>query len=177
MEYVFGTVIRNNIEFENLKVINDSHTDLRGFIETVREFEDNKIIDKFQIIEKYYSTEDICGNTYDWYIIDKHYRYEDKASFVAQEIKSINEITFISLAENGFIDTVTAGEHIDIFLPWELQASYQIGTLRQYNNKLYKCINSHTSQEGWEPDKAISLWVEIYDSKRMARMVCFYRIA
>ena len=33
----------------------------------------------------------------------------------------------------------------------------------QYEGKLYKCIQNHTSQEDWQPDVAVSLWVEVPD--------------
>jgi hypothetical protein len=28
---------------------------------------------------------------------------------------------------------------------------------------LFKCLQAHTSQEGWEPGKAVSLWVAIVE--------------
>ena len=31
----------------------------------------------------------------------------------------------------------------------------------QYEGLLYKCLQSHTSQAGWEPDVAVSLWYQI----------------
>lgn len=40
--------------------------------------------------------------------------------------------------------------------------AYEIGNLRTYlkegETKLYKCIQAHTSQADWTPDKAPSLW-------------------
>lgn len=31
----------------------------------------------------------------------------------------------------------------------------------QYNGKLYKCVQAHTTQEDWTPDKTPALWVEV----------------
>lgn len=31
----------------------------------------------------------------------------------------------------------------------------------QYNNKLYKCVQAHTTQADWTPDKTPALWVEV----------------
>lgn len=31
----------------------------------------------------------------------------------------------------------------------------------QYEGYLYKCLQNHTAQEGWEPDVAVSLWYHI----------------
>lgn len=33
----------------------------------------------------------------------------------------------------------------------------------QYESKLYKCLQAHTSQADWKPDTAVSLWVEVPD--------------
>ena len=31
----------------------------------------------------------------------------------------------------------------------------------QYNGKLYKCVQAHTTQADWTPDKTPALWVEV----------------
>lgn len=31
----------------------------------------------------------------------------------------------------------------------------------QYNGKLYKCVQKHTTQADWTPDKTPALWVEV----------------
>ena len=48
-----------------------------------------------------------------------------------------------------------------IFENWEKEQQYEIGKRVCYNNKLYKVIIAHTSQDGWEPDVAVSLFAEI----------------
>ena len=67
-------------------------------------------------------------------------------------------IVFVTLAENGTIDEVTATEHTELFAEWEPNVSYTVGALRAYNGKLYKCVQAHTSQNDWTPDVAVSLW-------------------
>lgn len=80
-------------------------------------------------------------------------------------------IAFVTLAEQGEIDEITASEHIEMFLPWSETGSYNIGDLRTYaieqeneegetiaETKLYKCLQAHTSQTGWTPDVSPSLW-------------------
>ena len=67
-------------------------------------------------------------------------------------------IVFVTLAENGTIDEITATEHTELFSQWESNISYTVGALRAYNEKLYKCIQAHTSQSDWTPDVAVSLW-------------------
>lgn len=77
--------------------------------------------------------------------------------------ETLNSIVFVTLAEAGSIDDVTAGEHIDAFAPWVVDVSCAVGQMRQYGGKLYRCITAHTSQADWTPDTAVSLWVAVAD--------------
>ena len=76
----------------------------------------------------------------------------------AESINTSSSIAFVTLAESGQIDAVTAGENIEMFEAWAYPIAYKVGQLRQYNGILYKCITEHTSQEDWTPDTAVSLW-------------------
>ena len=77
--------------------------------------------------------------------------------------EQINAITFVTLAEAGSIDEVTAGEHVDLFAEWAYPIAYKTGNLRKYHGMLYKCISDHTSQETWNPEDATSLWAKTSD--------------
>lgn len=80
---------------------------------------------------------------------------------MADDIDNINataSIAFVVMAENGTIDEVTATEHMSVFAAWEPGIAYAIGNLRTYGDKLYKCVQAHTSQSDWTPDAAVSLW-------------------
>ena len=162
MEYIFGVVERNGVTVENLKTVGDAHSHLEGFMQTVREFPDSTITDRFKVMEQYRSDEDAEGNCYDWYVISEHYRYEDRYTPASASLKQMNtvaSIAFVTLAESGSVDDVTAGEHADMFSPWESDIAYAIGNIRRYTDgKLYRCIQAHTSQEDWTPDTAVSLW-------------------
>lgn len=74
--------------------------------------------------------------------------------------KLTSDIVFVLLAENGTLDEVTATEHLDAFAQWEPSVPYTVGNLRTYQDKLYKCLQTHTSQEDWTPDKVSALWKE-----------------
>ena len=88
---------------------------------------------------------------------------ETDAGHILQEQKTVNSITFVTLAEAGSIDTATAEEHVELFAPWVSPEDYKTGNLRRHNGRLYKCISDHTSQEDWAPDVAVSLWVPTSD--------------
>lgn len=72
--------------------------------------------------------------------------------------KTVNSINFVTLAEQGSIDPVTAGEHSDLFAEWAYPIAYTAGQIRRYNGTLYKCVQAHTSQADWTPPAAPSLW-------------------
>ena len=56
----------------------------------------------------------------------------------------------------------TAAEVPELFPRWSGEGvSYTAGDRRRYGEKLYKCLQGHTSQEGWDPESAPSLWAEI----------------
>lgn len=86
----------------------------------------------------------------------------DTGTFL-QENQAASAIAFVTLAENGSIDGVTAGEHAELFSPWAYPVAYTAGQIRERSGKLYKCLQAHTSQAGWKPEDSPSLWVGISD--------------
>ena len=42
--------------------------------------------------------------------------------------------------------------------PWAANHAYTVGTLVTYAGHTYKCLQSHTSQVGWEPPNVPALW-------------------
>ena len=88
---------------------------------------------------------------------------ETDAGDILRKNEQTNSIAFVTLAEAGSIDEVTAGEHAEVFAPWAADVAYTAGQLRQHQSKLYKCLQAHTSQADWTPDAAASLWVSVSD--------------
>ena len=48
-----------------------------------------------------------------------------------------------------------------LFERWEVGVEYEVGFRVCYGDKLYKVLQKHVSQDGWEPDKAVSLFAEV----------------
>ena len=80
-----------------------------------------------------------------------------------ESVNAAQSIAFVTLAEAGSIDGVTAAEHPDLFSPWAYPVAYETGNIRRYGDRLYRCIQAHTSQADWTPDSAVSLWAAISD--------------
>ena len=47
---------------------------------------------------------------------------------------------------------------------WASDTDYTAGYKVQRGGRLWCCLQAHTSQIGWEPEKAASLWTEICES-------------
>lgn len=50
---------------------------------------------------------------------------------------------------------------IELFPVWMSETSYTLGERIRYDGKLYKCVQAHTSQAGWEPPNVPALWTEV----------------
>lgn len=80
------------------------------------------------------------------------------------EQKNVAAITFVSLAEKGDIDEVTATEHAELFEAWVTDKDYAVGKIvTRPNGNLYKCVQAHRSQAGWETENTPALWTKIGD--------------
>lgn len=58
-------------------------------------------------------------------------------------------------------DDETALTGIALYPVWSIGISVSVNDRYQYNNKLYKCVQSHTTQADWTPDKTPALWAVI----------------
>lgn len=59
------------------------------------------------------------------------------------------------------LDDASALDGIELFPTWKSNTAYKVGDRRRYENKLYKCVQAHTSQDDWKPDLTPALWVEV----------------
>ena len=50
---------------------------------------------------------------------------------------------------------------VELFDPWEPDTAYAVDDRRREGMTLYKCVQAHTSQAGWEPSKTPALWTEV----------------
>lgn len=48
-----------------------------------------------------------------------------------------------------------------LFEKWEADRAYTVDQRLRYGEKLYRVVQAHTSQVGWEPDKTPALFTEI----------------
>ena len=59
------------------------------------------------------------------------------------------------------LEDVEALDAVELHSRWKSNKEYVVGERVRYNDVLYKCLQSHTSMDGWEPDVAVSLWARV----------------
>ena len=62
------------------------------------------------------------------------------------------------------VDDNTALRMVAFYPEWAENTEYTAEYKVQHNGKLWRCIQAHTSQAGWEPENTASLWTEICES-------------
>ena len=62
------------------------------------------------------------------------------------------------------VDDNTALRMVEFYPEWAENTEYTVEYKAQRNGKLWRCRQAHTSQVGWEPENAASLWTEICES-------------
>ena len=62
------------------------------------------------------------------------------------------------------VDDNTALRMVEFYPEWAVDVDYSTGYKVQHGGKLWRCLQAHTSQAGWEPENAASLWTEICET-------------
>ena len=52
-------------------------------------------------------------------------------------------------------------EAIELFPKWAVDTAYEKGIRVRYEDELYRCEQSHTSQDDWTPDVVKALWTPV----------------
>lgn len=73
----------------------------------------------------------------------------------ALQLRAIIEKAAVSL------DDADALEAIELFPLWAVGIDYAADQRIRYADKLYRCVQVHTSQADWEPDRTPALWTEV----------------
>ena len=87
--------------------------------------------------------------------------YERTRPLTAEEVTALlirQQINILNVDDNTALRMTT-------FYPeWAENTEYTIGYKVQRGGKLWRCIQAHTSQIGWEPENAPALWTEICET-------------
>lgn len=80
---------------------------------------------------------------------------------------TVEEVTALLIRQQ--INTLSVEDNMALrmreFYPvWGAGQDYPEGFKVQYGGKLWRVVQAHTSQTGWEPENTASLWTEICES-------------
>lgn len=73
----------------------------------------------------------------------------------ARQLRPIIEKAAESLPDEDALESV------ELFPIWEPDTEYTADERVSYADKLYRCVQSHTSQADWTPDATSALWTEV----------------
>ena len=59
------------------------------------------------------------------------------------------------------LDDDDALEAVELFPAWAADKAYAADERIRYGEKLYRCVQAHTSQADWTPDVTPALWTEV----------------
>ena len=76
------------------------------------------------------------------------------AAIVDEQAALVDEIA-------GMLTDEQAANVPAAFHPWAVGVGYEAGQRVSYEHAVYKCLQAHASQEGWEPGAAPSLWARL----------------
>ena len=87
--------------------------------------------------------------------------YERTRPLTAEEVTAM----LIRQQINGLtVDDNTALRMREFYPEWAAGVDYTAGYKVQHGGRLWRCVQAHTSQTGWEPENAPSLWTEICET-------------
>ena len=83
--------------------------------------------------------------------------------FIAQQMNRFFQI----MAQQMNLDDSSAMEIADLYEPWEVSKTYDVGKVVKYGvnadgeTQLYSVVQKHTSQDDWKPDTTPALYKAI----------------
>ena len=73
----------------------------------------------------------------------------------ARALRPLIEKAAVSLSDEDAIGCV------ELFPAWAADAAYTVDERIRYGDKLYRCVQAHTSQADWTPPSTPALWAEV----------------
>lgn len=74
---------------------------------------------------------------------------------IARALRPLIERAAASLSDEDALGGV------ELFPAWAGDVDYTVDERIRYGDKLYRCVQAHTSQSNWTPDATPALWTEV----------------
>ena len=83
--------------------------------------------------------------------------------------RSLSESEVLAMLIPQQINTLTVDDNTalrmkDFYPEWAAGTAYSVGFKVRKDGKLWRVLQAHTSQTGWEPENAASLWEQINET-------------
>jgi hypothetical protein len=94
---------------------------------------------------------------------------ESRKAAVIESRRQLTETEVLSMLIPMQINTLSVDDNtalrmINFYPEWTIGTTYTVGYKVNYGGKLWRVLQAHTSQDGWQPDKAASLWEQINET-------------
>jgi hypothetical protein len=86
---------------------------------------------------------------------------ENKRPLTAEEVTALLIRQSVNTLE---VDDNTALRMLDYYPAWEADTAYTVGYKVQYDGRLWRCVQAHASQIGWEPEFVPAMWESINET-------------
>lgn len=87
--------------------------------------------------------------------------FEKSRPFTLEEVNRMVIAQQINTLE---VDDTTALRMLEFYPEWAAGTAYTVGYKVRRGGKLWRVLQAHTSQAGWEPENAASLWEQINET-------------
>jgi hypothetical protein len=74
---------------------------------------------------------------------------------LARKLRQYIEKAAVSLTDEDALDAV------ELYPIWQINTAYAVSDRIRHDGILYRCVQSHTSQADWTPDKTPALWTVV----------------
>ena len=91
-------------------------------------------------------------------MIDEYERTRPMTESEATRLLISQQINTISVDDN------TALRMLEFYPEWASDTDYAVGFKAQRSGKLWRCLQAHTAQVGWEPENTPALWTEVCEA-------------
>ena len=91
------------------------------------------------------------------------------ADIVRAKSQSLTQQEVLAMLIPQQINTITVDDNtalrmLDFYPEWAADTAYTVGYKVRRNGKLWRVVQAHTAQVGWEPENAASLWEQINET-------------
>lgn len=76
----------------------------------------------------------------------------------------VNRLLIAQQINTLTVDDNTALRMLEFYPEWAENVAYAVGFKVQRNGKLWRVLQAHTSQSGWQPENVASLWEQINET-------------